>query len=254
MRSSIIASALCALALTAAQAQPALHGQVTDGETHEPLVGVTVVLPAFETGTATDADGRYALDLPDAETVRVVFSYVGYRAETRTVAVGEEPVELDVSLAPTFVETPEVTVTARARASDVLSTPQSVAVVNAADLARAGGGSALDALDGVLDGLFGRLHRVPDGVLRPVEEGFVGRVIGRVCVRAGGVGRFVVGRRGVRGVCLVERGRGVVRRVRVGGLLFALVFGVQLFSHVIGLRSRPRRRMRSERRSLGWGW
>ncbi len=167
MRTSFISLALCALAFTA-QAQPTLRGQITDQETSEPLVGVTVALPAFDTGTATDTDGRYELRVPGPGTIRVVFSYVGYRSETRTVAVGSEPVVLDIRLAPTFVEAPEVTVTAKARESDILSTPQSVAVVGAAGLARASGGSALEALDEVA-GV--RLLRTGPAIAKPVIRG-----------------------------------------------------------------------------------
>ena len=68
--------------------------------------------------------------------VRVVTSYVGYTADTRSVSVPAGPLALDVALTSSAVEAPALTVTARAVASDVLSTPQSVAVVDARALAR----------------------------------------------------------------------------------------------------------------------
>ena len=161
---------LLAAPLATAQSSPPadLRGRVTDGETGEPLAGVTVALPAFSSGAATDADGRYALRVPTTGSVRVVFSFIGYRPETRTVPIGAEPTVLDVVLAPTEVEIPAVTITAKARASDVLSTPQSVAVVDEEALARSGGSSAFDALDEVA-GV--RLLRTGVAIGKPVIRG-----------------------------------------------------------------------------------
>src|SRR5688572_26997175 len=140
----------CAAALLSAGAHAqTLQGVVIDGETGTPLPGATVLVPTLDAGTASDADGRYALTLPAAGSVRVVFSFVGYKTETRSVDVGAGATTLDVTLTPSFVEAPAVTVTARAGESDVLSTPQSVAVIDEAAVARAAGGSALDALDDV---------------------------------------------------------------------------------------------------------
>lgn len=57
-----------------------LTGQVTDADTGEPLVGVTVFLVGTNTGTTTDVDGRFTLTVPDdAETL--AFSYVGYQRQ-----------------------------------------------------------------------------------------------------------------------------------------------------------------------------
>ncbi len=102
-----------------------------------------------------------------AGPVRVLVSFVGYRSEVRTVAVDGAAV-LDLALAPSIVEAPDVTVTARARASDVLSTPQSVAVVGTEMLDRAGGATPFDALDEVA-GV--RLLRTGPGIAKPVIRG-----------------------------------------------------------------------------------
>lgn len=54
-----------------------VEGRVTDADTGEPLTGVTVFVVGTNTGTTTDADGRFSLTVPDdAETL--AFSYVGY--------------------------------------------------------------------------------------------------------------------------------------------------------------------------------
>lgn len=59
-------------------------GTVTDNN-GAPLVGVTVQVKNASTGTATDAQGRFSLEVPDNATL--VFSYVGY--ETKEVTTAE---------------------------------------------------------------------------------------------------------------------------------------------------------------------
>ena len=150
-----------------AQSPSSLAGRVTDAETGDPLAGAAVAVPALSRGTAADADGRFSLPGLPAGPVRVVVSFVGYRSAVQTVQV-DGPTALDVALAPSVVEAPDVTVTARARASDVLSTPQSVAVVDEHQLDRAAGATPFDALDEVA-GV--RLLRTGPGIAKPVIRG-----------------------------------------------------------------------------------
>ena len=51
-------------------------GKVTD-QGGNPLIGATVLLKGSSTGTVTDIDGNYSLDVPDEGAV-LVFSYTGY--------------------------------------------------------------------------------------------------------------------------------------------------------------------------------
>lgn len=57
-----------------------LTGQVTDADSGEPLVGVTVFLVGTSTGTTTDADGQFTLTVPDDAEI-LAFSYVGYQRQ-----------------------------------------------------------------------------------------------------------------------------------------------------------------------------
>jgi len=61
-----------------------VQGNVTDGEF--PLIGVTVVIPGSTTGTVTDFDGNYRMDL-DPGTYDLVASYVGYDPLRQQVVV-----------------------------------------------------------------------------------------------------------------------------------------------------------------------
>ena len=154
--------------LAGAASAQTLTGRVTDAETGLPLPGATVAVPALDRGTSADADGTYAIpDLPRGDA-RVVVSFVGYLSATRAVQIGDGATALDVALAPSIVEAPDVTVTARARASDVLSTPQSVAVVDGAELDRADGATPFGALDEIA-GV--RLLSTGPGIEKPVIRG-----------------------------------------------------------------------------------
>lgn len=57
-----------------------VSGLVTSSETGEPLIGASIVVKGTSTGTITDIDGRYQLNVPnDASTLE--FSYVGHRPQ-----------------------------------------------------------------------------------------------------------------------------------------------------------------------------
>ena len=66
--------------LAAAQQQTkTITGKVTD-ENGQPLPGVTVVLPGTTTGTVTDVNGSFSIEVP-ANTEKLNFSFVGFKAQ-----------------------------------------------------------------------------------------------------------------------------------------------------------------------------
>ncbi|MBC6612606.1 TonB-dependent receptor [Hymenobacter sp. BT507] len=76
---------LCVCSLTTAFAQSAtVRGTVRD-ETGANLPGVTVLLKGTTTGTATGSDGNFTLDVPNAGTGVLQFSFVGYKQQEVTV-------------------------------------------------------------------------------------------------------------------------------------------------------------------------
>ena len=88
--------------------QSTLSGIVTDGETGEELIGVTVLIGSK--GTTTEFDGSYTLDLQKGNHT-VSFSYVGYQTVEENIIIENEPVRLDLTLSAGEVLT-EVKVTA----------------------------------------------------------------------------------------------------------------------------------------------
>lgn len=65
------------------QSTKRIEGSVTD-QNKEPLIGVSVAVKGTNTGTITDIDGKFILDLP-VENTTLVFSYIGYKTQTITV-------------------------------------------------------------------------------------------------------------------------------------------------------------------------
>lgn len=57
-----------------------VKGLITD-ETGEPLIGVSVKIKGTTTGTITDLDGNYVLDITDDKAI-LEFSYIGYKTVT----------------------------------------------------------------------------------------------------------------------------------------------------------------------------
>lgn len=62
-------------------------GTVLD-ENGDPIPGATVSVSGTETGTATDIDGKYTLDVPEGSTL--TFSFIGF--ETQQVAIGDRSI------------------------------------------------------------------------------------------------------------------------------------------------------------------
>lgn len=103
------------LATVQSQAE-VIRGMVFDKMTKEPLIGATIMVDAGRTGTTTDIDGRYSMELREGRH-NIHISYVGY-SDTIVVAnilPREKETILDISLSPDATSLSEVTVTAVAR-------------------------------------------------------------------------------------------------------------------------------------------
>lgn len=60
-----------------------LHGKVTDAADGETLPGVSVVIKGTTTGTATDVDGLYSLNVKKGDIIE--FSFIGYKSQSVTI-------------------------------------------------------------------------------------------------------------------------------------------------------------------------
>jgi TonB-dependent starch-binding outer membrane protein SusC len=86
---------LFVVSIISIHAQRQISGQVKESEKGEPLPGVSVVLFGTSSGTITDFDGKYTLNIPEKGSAELIFSFVGY--VNQTVTVGNQSV-IDIML------------------------------------------------------------------------------------------------------------------------------------------------------------
>lgn len=122
-------------------------GQVTDAETGDPLPGVNIVVEDTNTGTATDADGNYAITVPADGVLQV--SFVSYQEESVEVDGREQ---INVKLQPEAQEMEEVVVVGYGSVESREKT-SSVKTVNSDDFVQGAVNNAMDLVDGKIPGL-----------------------------------------------------------------------------------------------------
>ena len=81
---------------TLTMAQRTVTGTVTDRETGEALISANVTVLGTSSGTSTDFDGTYSIEVPEGDQ-RLEFSYTGYA--TQVIEVGASDV-IDVIMSP----------------------------------------------------------------------------------------------------------------------------------------------------------
>ena len=87
-----------------------VRGRISTSE-QEPLPFTTVYIQQQETGTTSNQEGFYEVKLPPGQ-YDLVFQYLGYETVTRSVTVGRDFVEMDITLAEQVVQLREVEVRA----------------------------------------------------------------------------------------------------------------------------------------------
>lgn len=123
-------------------AQGRISGNVTSANDNQPIPGVNVVVKGTTSGTITDVDGNYTLQVTDGEIL--VFSYVGF--ETQEIPINNRS-EIDVKLKPDVDLLDEVVVVAygEVRKRDLTG---SVSSIKGADIAKVPAVSFDQALQG----------------------------------------------------------------------------------------------------------
>jgi TonB-linked SusC/RagA family outer membrane protein len=126
-------------------------GTVTD-ETGSGLPGVSVLVKGSQRGTSTNAEGKYSLDIPDAEltTATLIFSFVGYTSQE--VAVGSKG-DVSVQLAPEAKALNEVVVTALGISKEKKALAYAVTEVKGSEFTQARENNVANALTGKIAGV-----------------------------------------------------------------------------------------------------
>ncbi len=123
------------------------HGTVVDGANNEPLVGATIMPVGGGKGVATDADGKFTLNVP-ASVNQIKVSYVGYMEQT--VVLRDN---MTVRLSTTDTSLDDVVVLGYGSGKKLGSIVGSVAVVGEKALENIPTATFVDALQGQVPGL-----------------------------------------------------------------------------------------------------
>lgn len=147
MKKSIFLLLLLLCITLTGYAQQRVSGVVTV-ESGDPLPGVTVSVEGTTTGTVTDSEGNYSLELP-ANATTLVFSFIGM--ETQEVEIGNQS-EIDIQLSPTVTELDEVVAIGygSVRKRDLTG---SVANIRSEDIAQSQTTSFMNAMQGRMAGV-----------------------------------------------------------------------------------------------------
>ena len=138
---TVLTISLCASAQTRT-----VKGSVLDAETDEPLIGASVSAGTGY-GVATDADGKFVLQVP-ASAKELTVSYVGY--DSKTVAVGDGNMVIYLSQANSLLDPVIVVAYGEQKKSSFTG---SAATVGSATIEKTQVTNVLDALSGKVAGL-----------------------------------------------------------------------------------------------------
>jgi len=129
-----------------AQGFGTVKGKITETETGEALIGAQVYTSSTTTGTVTDIDGNYSLELmPGSYTLKI--SFIGYATKSATVEiVSDMVVTMNFDLASDLFGLDEVVVTATFAERTKFESPLSLTSLNATDIQRLTSNSQADIL------------------------------------------------------------------------------------------------------------
>lgn len=138
-------------------AQQTVSGRVTtpDGA---PLPGVSILVKGTTTGTSTDVDGRFAIAVPDNNSVLVV-SFIGYT--TQEITVGART-NVDIQMSEDVTELSEVVVTALGIEREKKALTYSVQDVKTEEISKARELNVINSLSGKVTGI--SINRAGTGV------------------------------------------------------------------------------------------
>ena len=106
---------ICFFTLSFSYAQTGkVTGNVIDGEFVEPMAFANILVKGTTTGTTSDFDGKYELNL-EAGTYTLVFSFVGYETKeiSEVIVKANKVVNIDVTLSTNSLETIIITTSAK---------------------------------------------------------------------------------------------------------------------------------------------
>ncbi|WP_020529419.1 TonB-dependent receptor [Flexithrix dorotheae] len=104
-----------------------VSGQVTSDQDNMPIVGVNVLIKGTKTGTTTDLDGKFNIELPENNNV-LQFSFVGFKTHELTAEPGGN-YTVSLKLVEQYLQ--GVVVTANRSERDMKDVPQKIEIISA---------------------------------------------------------------------------------------------------------------------------
>lgn len=101
---------ICVICGVATQAQVKIHGKVTDAD-NNPLEFVTVRVAGTATGTTTGLEGNYQLSAAQQDTIKLVFTCIGYKEVERQLIDAKGDQMVNVRMYQSSKELAEIEVT-----------------------------------------------------------------------------------------------------------------------------------------------
>lgn len=99
--------------LNAQNGKALINGFVYDASNGEGLIGANVYLKGINLGASTNTSGYYAIPNIEAGEYKLVVSYIGYKTHLQLISISKrENQRIDVSLAPSLIESDEIVVAA----------------------------------------------------------------------------------------------------------------------------------------------
>jgi TonB-linked SusC/RagA family outer membrane protein len=139
---------ICSLA-SPAFAQQQISGKVTSAEDGLPLPGVSILIQGTSTGTVTDVDGNYTIEVPGTDAV-LIFSFIGYQNKNLTAGNNST---LNVTLSVKTSQLEEVIVTAFGISQEKKSLGYAAQNIGADEIIRTKQPNVVNALQGQVAGV-----------------------------------------------------------------------------------------------------
>ncbi len=133
LRSMILLFALFPL-LVSAQQNNTLSGKITDAETGEDLIGVSIIAVDLTLGVASNAYGFYSLTLHTGEHL-IRFSFVGYESIEHKIDFSENRV-LNIEISPSVTQLDEVIVSAERDDNNIVAPELGIEKLNLKQIER----------------------------------------------------------------------------------------------------------------------
>ena len=128
--------------------QQSVSGTITDADTGEPLLGVTVLVQGTNKGTVSDFDGNYVINNLDAGDYILDVSYTGYSKLSQTISVGSSDLTQDLQMTFSASELDEIVVTGTGAPVAKKQLGNSIGSISAASLEQLPINSFSDLLQG----------------------------------------------------------------------------------------------------------